>query len=315
MITLSDIEAAHVAIAPYIHRTPVLTCGSINQITGSNIYFKCENFQKIGAFKMRGAMNAALMLSPDLLQNGLATHSSGNHAQAVARAASILGVPAYIVMPENAPETKKAATREYGGNITFCEPTVEARAATLEQIVRQTGATMIHPFNDEMVIAGQGTVTKELYEQLPNHITLDYMLAPIGGGGLMSGTAIYTKLKYPSTHVIGAEPLKVNDAKRSLESGKIEHNDTTDTIADGLKTNLGPLTFQYLQKYLDDILTVSEEAIITAMQLVWERMKIIIEPSCAVPLAAVMTNSELFKQKNVGMILTGGNVDFANLPF
>jgi threonine dehydratase len=315
MITNKDIDAAHLAIAPYIHKTPVLTCESINQITGANIYFKCENFQKIGAFKMRGAMNAALRLPSNLLTNGLATHSSGNHAQAVARAAAIMGVPAYIVMPENAPEIKKTATKGYGGLITFCEPTVEARAFSLDQVVRQTGATVIHPFNDEQVIMGQGTAVKELYEQLPANTPLDFILAPIGGGGLMSGTAIYSKLKFPTTRVIGAEPQKVDDAKRSLTSGKIEHNYSTDTIADGLKTDLGPLTFDYLRKYLDDIFTVSEESIIEAMKLIWERMKIIIEPSCAVPLAVVLTNRALFKQKNVGMILTGGNVDVSNLPF
>lgn len=315
MITIQDINSAHKAISPYIHKTPVLTSESINQITGARIYFKCENFQKIGAFKMRGAMNAALSLPNELIQKGLATHSSGNHAQAVARAAAIMGVPAYIVMPENAPAIKKAATKGYGGLITFCEPTVEARATTLEKIVRQTGATMIHPFNDEKVITGQGTAAKELYEQLPTNTSLDFLMAPIGGGGLMSGTAIYSKLKFPTTQVIGAEPQKVDDAKRSMESGKIEYNATTDTIADGLKTDLGPLTFQYLKQYLDDILTVSEESIIEAMQLIWERMKIIIEPSCAVPLAAVLNNREVFKQKNVGMILTGGNVDIGNLPF
>lgn len=315
MITLKDIDSAHLAIAPYIHRTPVLTCESINQIAGSHIYFKCENFQKIGAFKMRGAMHAALKQTPDLLQNGLATHSSGNHAQAVARAASILRVPSYIVMPHNAPEIKKTATKGYGGTITFCEPTVEAREAVLEKIVEQTGATVIHPFNDNQVIMGQGTAAKELYEQLPSNTHLDFLLAPIGGGGLMSGTAIYSKLKFPTTRVIGAEPQKVDDAKRSLESGKIEHNSSTNTIADGLKTDLGPLTFQYLQQYLDDILTVSEASIIEAMQLIWERMKIIIEPSCAVPLAAVLNNSALFKQKKIGIILTGGNVDIRHLPF
>ncbi len=315
MITNKDIDAAHVAIAPYIHQTPVMTCTSINQITGANIYFKCENFQKIGAFKMRGAMNAALKLPSNLLKNGLATHSSGNHAQAVARAASILEVPAHIVMPKNAPEIKKTATKGYGGLITLCEPTVEARASTLDQVVRQTGATVIHPFNDEHVIMGQGTAAKELYEQLPPNTTLDFLLAPIGGGGLMSGTAIYSKNKFPTTRVIGAEPEKVNDAKRSMESGKMEHNSNTDTIADGLKTDLGPLTFEYLRKYLDDIFTVSEESIIEAMQLIWERMKIIIEPSCAVPLAVVLTNRAHFQQKNVGMILTGGNVDLSRLPF
>ena len=315
MITIEDINAAHLSIAPYIHKTPVLTSESINQITGANIYFKCENFQKIGAFKMRGAMNAALNLPNEQLQKGIATHSSGNHAQAVARAASILGVPAYIVMPENAPAIKKAATKGYGGIITFCEPTVEARETTLEKIMERTGATMIHPFNDVHVITGQGTTAKELYEQLPTNAILDYLLAPIGGGGLMSGTAIYSKLQSPSTQVIGAEPQKVDDAKRSLQTGKIEHNATTDTIADGLKTDLGPLTFQFLQQYLDDILTVSEKSIVEAMRLIWERMKIIIEPSCAVPLAAVLNNPEVFKQKNVGIILTGGNVDIGNLPF
>ena len=307
-----DILDTHEAIAPMIHRTPVLTCSSIDQISGAHLFFKCENFQKVGAFKMRGASSAALRLSSEQLQRGLATHSSGNHAQAVARSAQLLGVPAYIVMPENAPAIKQAATRGYGAQITFCENTLAARESTLAAVVEKTGATFIHPYNNYDVIAGQATAAKELIEEQAH---LDILMAPIGGGGLMSGTALSTRYFAPHAKVYGAEPKEVDDAYRSFKAGALQYNRTINTIADGLRTNLGEKTFDIIQRELEDILLVSEDAIIEAMRLVWERMKIIIEPSCAVPLAAVLQNKPLFEGKKVGIILTGGNVDLEKLPF
>ena len=310
--TLSDINETHNAIAPYIHRTPVLTCQSLDEISGAQLFFKCENFQKIGAFKMRGAISAALRLSTAEKKNGLATHSSGNHAQAVALSAKLLGVPAYIVMPENAPKIKIAAVRGYGAEITFCAPTIEARASTLEEVVAQTGATFIHPFNNFDVIAGQATTAKELIEDTPG---LDIVMAPIGGGGLMSGSALTTSYLLPNAQIIGAEPKEVDDAYQSFKTGKLVANTTIDTIADGLRTNLGEKTLNIILKYLHDIITVDEAGIIHAMRLIWERMKIIIEPSCAVPFAAVLNRPDLFKGKKIGIILTGGNVDLEKLPF
>ena len=310
--TKVDIEETHDAIQHMIHRTPVLTCESIDEIAGATIFFKCENFQKMGAFKMRGASNAALRLSEAERKAGLATHSSGNHAQAVALSAKSLGIPAYIVMPEDAPIIKKNATQGYGAEITLCAPTIEARASTLEKVVEKTGAYFIHPFNDYNVIAGQATAAKELLEDIE---TPDYLLAPVGGGGLASGTALSAHYFSPSTKVIGAEPEMVDDAFRSVQSGQIEKNTSINTIADGLRTNLGPKTFGIIREHLEDILTVTEEEIVQAMRLTWERMKIIIEPSCAVPLAAVLKHRSRFEGKRIGIILTGGNVDFSNLPF
>lgn len=309
---LEDIRAAHEGIRKMIHRTPVMTCQSLDRISGARLFFKCENFQKIGAFKMRGAAGAAIRLSDEEKRNGLATHSSGNHAQAVARAAQLLGIPAYIVMPIDAPSIKKAATEGYGARIIFCSPTVESRESTLEQVVEETGATFIHPYNDYNVIAGQATCAVELIEDTE---APDIIMAPIGGGGLMSGTALSTHYLLPQTEVIGAEPKAVDDAYRSFHSGRIESNRSTDTIADGLRTTLGEKTFDIIRRQVDDILTVEEADIVKAMRLIWERMKIIIEPSCAVPFAAVLTNKERFEGKKVGIILTGGNVDLSNLPF
>jgi threonine dehydratase len=309
--TAADIRDSHQLIQPLIHRTPVLTCQSIDAMAGASLYFKCENFQKIGAFKMRGAANAALRLSPEARVRGLATHSSGNHAQAVARAARELGVPAYIVMPDNAPAVKVAATQGYGAEVIFCESTPEAREATLNEVVARTGAYFIHPFNDYNVIAGQATAALELMEDTPG--TLDIVMAPVGGGGLLSGTALATHYLSPGTQVIAGEPLLVDDAYRSFHSGQIEYNTTTATIADGLRTPLGPKTFAIIRDHVQDILTVDEAAILHAMRTVWERMKIIIEPSCAVPLAAVFTYPECFRGQRVGIILTGGNVDLAEI--
>ncbi len=310
--TRQDIIETSEAIFDFVHYTPILTSESLNLISGAELFFKCENFQKVGAFKMRGASSAAVRLSEEELERGLATHSSGNHAQAVARAAQLLGIPAYIVMPENAPSIKKAATQSYGAEIIFCEPTIESRESTLAEVVERTGATFIHPYNDYNVIAGQATSAYELLQDVEE---LDTIIAPIGGGGLMSGTALSTRYWSPSTKVIGAEPKAVDDAWRSFQSGEIATNATTDTIADGLRTNLGDKTFEIIRMHVDDIITVSEEAIVDAMRLVWERMKIIIEPSCAVPVAAVLQNKERFEGEKVGIILTGGNVDVSNLPF
>ncbi|MEM9887369.1 MAG: threonine/serine dehydratase [Bacteroidota bacterium] len=310
--SIADVQKVHEAIAPYIHRTPILTCQSINEIAGADLYFKCENFQKIGAFKMRGAASAALSLSETEIGRGLATHSSGNHAQAVALTAKNLGTKAYIVMPDNSPEVKKKAVAGYGASITFCAPTQAAREATLAEIVAETGATFIHPYDDYGVIAGQATCAKEVFEDCP---ILDVIIAPVGGGGLMSGTALSAKYFSPMTKVYGAEPEMVNDAYRSLQSGQLEKNSSTDTIADGLKTNLSDKTFGIIQKHLEEIILVNEIEIADAMRLIWERMKIIIEPSCAVPLAAILKHPAPFSQRKVGLILTGGNVDLNKLPF
>ncbi len=310
--TIENIQTTHKLIQPFIHRTPILTSESINEIANASLYFKCENFQKIGAFKMRGGACAALGLTEQEQQKGLATHSSGNHAQAVARSAKLLSTKAYIVMPSNAPEIKKKATASYGAEIILCEPTLEARETTLAEVVNRTGATFIHPYDNYNVIAGQATCAKELIEDAP---ILDIIIAPIGGGGLMSGTCLSTKYFSPTTKVYGAEPDAVNDAFRSFKSGKIEINTSTDTVADGLRTNTCEKTFNIMKDHLEDIFTVSEKEIVNAMRLIWERMKIIIEPSCAVPLAAILKHSENFKGKKVGVILTGGNVDIEKLPF
>lgn len=302
-----DIAQAHERIKPYIHRTPVLTSASIDEVAGCSISFKCENFQKIGAFKARGAMNAALSLSEEERKKGIATHSSGNHAQALARAARILNTPSYIVMPRNAPDVKKKGVRAFGGQIFECEPTLAARESTLDEVVARTGATEIHPFNNYAVMAGQATAAKELFEDAKD---LDYIIAPVGGGGLLSGTALATKYFSPKTIVLAAEPEGADDAYRSMQSGKIEPSQAN-SIADGLLTSLGDKTFPLIRDNVRNILTVSDKEIVQAMRLVWERMKIIIEPSCAVPLAAVLKNPKMFERKKVGIILSGGNVDLA----
>lgn len=309
----ADLLVTHEAIHSFVHRTPVLTSHSINELTGAHLYFKCENFQRIGAFKMRGGASAALRLTDEERARGLATHSSGNHAQAVARAASALGVPAYIVMPEDAPRVKIAAVKNYGAEITFCTNTPAARQQSLEDVVRHTGAAFIHPFNDFGVIAGQATAAMELIED--TEVPLDFLLAPVGGGGLLAGTALAAHYFSLQAEVLGAEPIAVDDAARSLQSGQIETNPTNETVADGLRTHLGDKTFGIIQRYVPRIFTVGEQNIIDAMRLIWERMKIIIEPSCAVPVAALLENKELFAGARVGVILTGGNVDLDNLPF
>jgi threonine dehydratase len=296
---------AHERIKSYISHTPVMTSHSVNEKAGCSVFFKCENFQKVGAFKARGAMNAALSLTHEQRAKGIATHSSGNHAQAIARAAKILEIKSYIVMPRTAPEIKKRGVKGYGGEIFECEPTLQAREATLASVISRTGATEIHPFNNYEVIAGQATAAKELFEEVGH---LDIIMAPVGGGGLLSGTALAAKYFSPKTIVIAAEPEGSDDAYRSLKSGKIEQAQSN-TIADGLLTSLGDKTFPIIQENVKEIITVTDDEIIDALRLVWERMKIIIEPSCAVPLAALLKEKEKFTGKRVGIILSGGNVD------
>ena len=302
----------HNRIKPFIHKTPVLSSSLINEMVGADIVFKCENFQKMGAFKMRGAANAILSLSEDERGRGVVTHSSGNFAQAVSLAAQKLNVKAFIVMPENAPQVKKNGVRTYHGEIIECESTPEARETTAKKIKELKGASFLHPSNQDEVIYGNSTVAIELLEEFPN---LDVILTPIGGGGLIAGTALAAQYFSKNCRVIGGEPMEADDAYRSLISGKIETNNSFHTIADGLRTHLGDRNFPIIQKYVEKIILVEESEIVDAMQIIWERMKIIIEPSCAVPFAAVLKNKEEFKNKKVGIILSGGNVDVKNLPF
>ena len=301
----TSIAAAHDRIRAHIHHTPVMTSASVDEMAGCHLFFKCENFQKVGAFKARGAMNAILKLTPEQRSKGVATHSSGNHAQALARAAKIMGVPSYIVMPRTAPEIKKRGVRGYGGEIFECEPTLAAREATLEEVIKKTGATEIHPVNNYDVMEGQATCAKELFEEVPD---LDFLLAPVGGGGLLSGTALAAKYFSPRTTVIAGEPAGSDDAYRSMKSGKIE-SAQSNTIADGLLTTLGTKTFPIIRENVSEIITVSDEEIINAMRILWERLKIVIEPSCTVPFAAVLKEKSRFAGKRVGIILSGGNVD------
>lgn len=310
--TFSDIEKAHDRIRGLIHLTPVLTSKSINEIVGAELFFKCENLQKVGAFKFRGACNSVFALNEEEARNGVCTHSSGNHAAALALAARMRGIPAYIVMPENAPEIKKIAVAGYGAQITYCTPTLEARESTLKKVAQQTGATEIHPYNYFNVICGQGTAAKELIEQTGQ---LDIVMAPVGGGGLLSGTALSAKAMLPKVLVIAAEPLGADDAFRSFKSKTLCPSVSPKTIADGLLTSLGSLTFPLILENVDQIVTVSEEKIVEAMRMIWERMKIIVEPSSAVPLAAILENKVNVKGKKVGIILSGGNVDLGKLPF
>ncbi len=302
-----DIISAHDRIKPHIHRTPVLTSSSIDEIADAHIFFKAENFQKIGAFKARGAMNAALSLPQADLQKGLATHSSGNHAQALARAARILNTPSYIVMPRTAPEIKKKGVRAFGGEIFECEPTLEARETTLAEVIKKTGASEIHPFNNYDVVAGQATAAKELFEDVND---LNVIIAPVGGGGLLSGTALATKYFSPNTIVLAGEPEGADDTYRSLKSGKIEPSQAN-SVADGLLTSLGDKTFPLIRDMVKEVIVVSDREIVQAMQMIWERLKIIVEPSCAVPFAAVLKQKPRFKGQKVGIILSGGNVDLA----
>ena len=310
--TLSDIQSAHLRVRPFIHRTPVLTSRQLNHIFGCELFFKCENFQKVGAFKFRGATNAVLSLTEEKRKAGVVTHSSGNHAAALALAAGMNGTTAYIVMPENAPSVKKDAVAGYGAEITFCKPTLRAREETCMTIMESTGATLIHPYDNFNVICGQGTASLELLEEIND---LDTVIAPVGGGGLMSGTSTYVKGINTRIKVIGAEPLNASDAWKSFRTGILTPSVNPLTIADGLLTSLSELTFSIIRKNVDDIFTVSEESIIHSMKLVWERMKIIIEPSSATVLAAISENTGFFRGKRIGLIVSGGNVDLTRLPF
>ena len=307
-----ELLSCHEKIKPYIHRTPVLSSRLLNEISGADIYFKCENFQRMGAFKMRGAAHAIANLTDEEKARGVVTHSSGNFAQGVSLAAQSQGVKAYIVMPSNAPEVKKAAVRAYDGEIIICPPTIEDREANAQKIVEEKGATFLHPSNKTDVILGQGTAALELLEDHPD---LEYILTPVGGGGLVAGSALAAHFFGNNCKCIGGEPMEADDAWRSLQSGKIEKNESANTIADGLRTHLGHLNFPIIQKYVEEIIRVEENEIIDAMKLIWERMKIIIEPSCAVPFAALLREKEKFAGKKVGIVLSGGNVDLAKLPF
>jgi threonine dehydratase len=312
ILTIEDIRNAATRIHPYIHRTPILTCNGIDKITGGKLYFKCENFQKVGAFKARGATNAVFSLSQAELARGVATHSSGNHAAALALAAQSRGIKSYVIMPTTTPQVKKEAVAGYQAEIFFCAPTLEARETGLNKVVEETGAVFIHSYNDYRIIAGQATACLELLNDVPD---LDVVMTPIGGGGLTSGTALTVKSLSPGTKMIAVEPQAADDAFRSFQQGKIVPSQNPTTIADGLLTSLGDKTFPIIQKYVDDIVTVSEQGIVEAMRLIWERMKIVIEPSAAVPLSAILTNRINIKGKRTGIILSGGNVDLDKLPW
>ncbi|MDO1512588.1 pyridoxal-phosphate dependent enzyme [Maribacter confluentis] len=316
MVTANQLSVCHARIKPYIHNTPVFTSRLVNKELGANLFFKCENFQRAGAYKMRGATNAILQLSKDQKKNGVVTHSSGNFAQALSLAAQSIGVVAHIVMPSTAPEVKKIGVREYGGIIHECTPTVEARQAMANNIANETGATFIHPSNDEHVIIGQGTAAMELLGEQPH---LEYLFCPVGGGGLIAGSSLAVKYFGSKCRVLGGEPFEADDAYRSLISGKIEGNTSVNTIADGLKTTLGDINFPIIQNNVEGIIRVDEEEIVMAMQMIWERMKLIIEPSSAVAVAAAISysknNYKVFKNKKVGIIISGGNVDLQKLPF
>lgn len=299
-------------IKPYIHQTPIMESGMIENFLGNDLYFKCENFQRMGAFKMRAAVNAISQLAEQEKKNGVVTHSSGNFAQALALAARDLGVPAYIVVPSDAPEVKRNAILRYGGQVLECFPSLDARQRMAEEVVEQKQATFIHPSNNLHVIQGNATAAMELLEAHPD---LDVIIVPVGGGGLLAGTALAAHYFGNQVEVVGAEPFEVDDAYRSLKSGQIESNSTTDTLADGLKTQLGELNFPIIQQYVNRIILVRENEIASAMRLIWERMKIIVEPSSAVALAALIKERGDFEDKKVGIILSGGNVDLNNLPF
>jgi threonine dehydratase len=310
--TFTDIKAAHERIKPFVHRTPVLSSRQLNKIFNCELYFKCENFQKVGAFKFRGATNAVLSLTEEEKRRGVVTHSSGNHAAALSLAAVMNGVKPYIVMPESAPVVKRNAVAGYGAEITFCKPTLQSREETTLIIMEKTGATLVHPYDNFNVICGQGTAAAELLEEIPD---LEIVVAPVGGGGLMSGTSTAVRGINDKIKVIGAEPLNANDAWKSFTTGILTPSVNPLTIADGLLTSLSELTFSVIRKNVDEILTVREDSIIECMLLVWERMKIIIEPSSATVLAAVRENPGYFRGKKTGLIISGGNVDFRKLPF
>jgi threonine dehydratase len=311
-INLDTIRAAHERIRPHIHRTPVLTNSWLNDACRASLFFKCENFQKIGAFKARGATNAVFVFDEEIARRGVATHSSGNHGAAVARAAKLRGIPAHIVMPSNSAKVKIRAVQSYGAQVALCEPTEESREIRCAEVISTTGATLIHSFENEHVITGQGTAAIELLEDIAD---LDVIMCPVGGGGLLSGTAIAAKSMWPEIKVIAIEPANADDAAQSFRAGRRLVTEKKFTVADGLRTNIGEPNFAIVQSYVDDIVTVSEEAIISAMRTIWETMKIIIEPSAAVPYAAIAENKIALSGERVGIILTGGNVDLDALPW
>lgn len=311
-VTIQDIQQAARRIRPYIHRTPVLTNQSLNEKVGAQVYLKCENMQKVGAFKFRGASNAVWSLSDEAASRGVCTHSSGNHAQALALAARMRGIPAYIVMPNNAPTVKKDAVAGYGGQISFCAPTLEARETTLRRVYESTGANVVHPYNDEHVIAGQGTAAMELLEDIPD---LDVIITPVGGGGLLSGTSIAATELRPGIRVIAGEPEMADDAYRSMQSGAIVPSLNPKTIADGLLTSLGTLTYPIIRERVEQIVTVSEQGITDTMKFIWERVKIVIEPSAAVAVGVLWEKKIELSGLKVGVILSGGNVDLNRLPW
>ena len=310
--TFEDVLEAHARIAPYIHRTPVLTSSYLNGVTGAELFFKCENFQKAGAFKVRGASNAVFGLRDDQLEKGVATHSSGNHALSLSYAAGRRGIPCQVVMPRTAPQAKKDAVRGYGGIITECEPSTSSREAVFAEVQARTGADFVHPYNDPRVIAGQATCSRELMEQVEG---LDAVVAPIGGGGMISGTCLTLSTIAPQVKIYAAEPLNADDAARSFRAGHIIADDAPETVADGLKVPLKELTWHFVKNHVTDVLTATEDEIIDAMKLTWKRMKIVIEPSCAVPLAVILKNPEVFRGKRVGVVISGGNVDHDKLPW
>ena len=312
MITYHDIEKAHLRISGHIHNTPILTSDSLNNELGSNLFFKCENFQKTGSFKIRGATNSILQLNDKEIKNGIITTSSGNHGAAVAFIANKIGASSKIIMPNNTPKNKIENVERYGGEIFYCEPNIKSREHTLKKMVQKSGGSIIHPYNDEKIIAGQGTAAKELIEKVAN---LDAIICPVSGGGLLSGTLLAAKNLKPDIKVFGAEPENADDTYRSILNDKIMSNETTDTIADGLRAQVGTITFPIIKENVDKILLVSEEMIVSSMYMIWQRLKIIIEPSCSIVLAALILNSKKFLNKKVGLILTGGNYDLKQIPW
>ena len=312
MVTLKDIEAAHERIRPLIHRTPVFTNSSLNELSGAELYFKCDNFQKAGSFKIRGATNTVEQLTIEELSRGVATTSSGNHGAALSMAVTRRGGKTKVVMPNNTPEIKINNVERNGGEVVWCEPEQESRESVLKELIEKTGAVVVHPYNDERIMAGQGTCAKELLE---DHPELDVIVSPVSGGGLLSGTLLSSKPLKDDIQVFGAEPAEADDAYRSLKLGKIVPNETINTICDGLRAQIGGLTFPVISDLVDDIITVTEEEIIDSMRMIWERLKMIVEPSSSITLGAVLKNKDRFNGKKVGLIISGGNVDLDHLPW
>ena len=312
MVTLKDIESAHERIRPFIHRTPVLTNSSIDNLIGAKLFFKCENFQKAGSFKIRGASNAVELLSDEEFKRGVATTSSGNHGAALSMAVTRRGGKTKVVMPHNTPKIKVNNVERNGGEVVWCEPDQKYRESVLKDVVDETGATVVHPYNDERIMAGQGTCAKELLEDVPD---LDSIVSPVSGGGLLSGSLLAAKNMKSSITVYGAEPEEADDAYQSLKLGRIVPNKTINTICDGLRAQIGSKTFPVIQNLVDDIIPIAEEDIINALRMIWERLKIIVEPSCSIALALIINNKQLFEGRNVGLIMSGGNLDLDNLPW